>query len=162
MTIRPFATADLEAVATLHAISRRHAYAELLPADALTRVTPEAMLEEWRSLLAKSPDRRLIVSEESGRLLGFCMTTLHPEQAELNAIHVHPEHHGSGAATALHDEILAIMRSAGCGSAHLWVLEGNEPAQAFYRRNGWTFDGTRDSHAIGGADADILRYARTL
>ena len=162
MTIRPFETSDLPALATLHAVSRRHAYADILPAEALARVTPEAMLEEWESLLAKKPARRLIVADESGGMVGFCMTTLHPETAELNAIHVHPERHGSGAATALHDEILDIMRAAGCGSAILWVLEGNERAQAFYRRNGWTFDGTRDSHPIGGADADILRYARTL
>jgi len=160
--IRPFETADLPAVATLHAVSRRHAYAGLLPADALARVTPEAMLAEWESLLAKNPARRLIVADESGDLVGFCMTTLRPDTAELNAIHVHPDHHGSGTATALHDEILEIMRTDGCGSAYLWVLEGNERAQAFYRRNGWTFDGTRDSHTIGGADADILRYARTL
>ena len=86
--IRPFETADLPALATLHAVSRRHAYADLLPAGALDDAPP------W-----------------DGRA---------------TAIHEHPDHRRSGAATALHDEILGIMRAAGCGLSILWVVAGDQ------------------------------------
>jgi len=163
MSVRPYADSDLEALATLHAVSRRHAYAGLLPTVALDRITPASMITEWADRLAGSTeDNRLVVDEEHGALAGFSMCTIHPDRAELNAIHVHPDHHGTGVAAALHDAVLDVMRAAGCPTAYLWVVVGNERAQAFYRRNGWTFDGTRDQHAIGGVPADIERWTRRL
>lgn len=163
MTIRPYADSDLEALAALHTLSRRHAYAGLLPAEAIDRITPAAMLAEWADLLAGSTeDRRLVVDEQDGRVVGFSMCTIADGRGELNAIHVHPDHQGTGVATALHDAVVDVMRAAGCPTAYLWVLVGNERAQAFYRRHGWSFDGTRDSHEIGGVPADIERWTRPL
>lgn len=161
--LRPYADADLEALATLHAVSRRHAYAGTLPPEAIERVTPQAMLEQWADRLAEPlPGRQIVVAESGGRLVGFAMTTVVADGGELNAIHVHPDHHGTGVAVALHDLAMDQLRDGGCAAAYLWVLVGNERAQAFYRRHGWVFDGTRDSHPIGGFDADILRYAKDL
>jgi len=42
------------------------------------------------------------------------------------------------------------------------VLRGNERAQSFYRRNGWTHDGTTSSHEVGGVDVPVLRYRRPV
>ena len=48
-----------------------------------------------------------------------------------------------GAKAAGLSEISRLMEVAiGNGPASLWVLEGNERAQAFYRRKGFVADGT--------------------
>lgn len=164
MIVRPATEDDLEAVGALHALSRRQAYADLIPADALAAITDEAMIAEWRTGMAHSTeDHRVVVAVlDDGTVVGFSMITVRAEQAELNAIHVHPDQHGAGVAGALLEAVLGIMRDAGCTSTYLWVLDGNERAQAFYRRTGWTFDGTRDTHDIGGHAAEILRYSRPV
>jgi ribosomal protein S18 acetylase RimI-like enzyme len=164
MIVRPATEDDLEAVGALHALSRRHAYADLIPPDALAAITDEAMIADWRLGMAQATeDHRVVVAVlADGTLAGFSMITVRGAEAELNAIHVHPDQHGTGVAGALLDTVLAIMREAGCTSTYLWVLEGNERAQAFYRRTGWTFDGTRSSHEIGGHPAEILRYSRAV
>ena len=41
MPIRPASVEDLAAVGRVHAVSRAAAYVDLLPADALARVTPK-------------------------------------------------------------------------------------------------------------------------
>jgi ribosomal protein S18 acetylase RimI-like enzyme len=52
---------------------------------------------------------------------------------------------------------VAIGREA----ASLWVLEGNERAMAFYRRNGFTADGARaDEEFFGVSEIRMVRPAQ--
>jgi ribosomal protein S18 acetylase RimI-like enzyme len=52
---------------------------------------------------------------------------------------------------------VAIGREA----ASLWVLEGNERAMAFYRRNGFTTDGARaDEEFFGVPELRMVRGAQ--
>jgi GNAT superfamily N-acetyltransferase len=164
MIIRVYEPGDLEALGRLHALSRRHAYAGLLPPEAIERIDATEMTAGWvRRFATTDRTYAVLVAEVAGGLAGFCMVTLEDDEtAVLNAIHVHPDYHGSGMAPRLHDEAVAVMRAWGCGSAYLWVLVGNDRAQAFYRRHGWVADGTRGSQSIGGVDAPILRYALAL
>jgi ribosomal protein S18 acetylase RimI-like enzyme len=164
MIIRAYEPGDLDALGRLHALSRRHAYAELLPAEAIERIDATEMAAGWGRRFATT-DRAyaVLIAEGAGELAGFCMVTLEADDtAVLNAIHVHPDCHGSGLAARLHDEAVAVMRAWACGSAYLWVLVGNDRAQAFYRRHGWVADGSRGLHSIGGVDVPILRYTRPL
>ena len=50
----------------------------------------------------------------------------------------------------------------GATSAELSVLEGNRRAQAFYRRRGWTTDGTTSSHEVGGVVVPVLVFRRPV
>ena len=71
---------------------------------------------------------------------------------ELWAINVLADHHGTGVAQALLDAAL------GDDDAYLWVVEGNERAQSFYRRNGFAVDGGRKRDERLGVDE--LRMTR--
>jgi len=44
----------------------------------------------------------------------------------------------------------------------LHVIEGNERAQAFYRRNGWHLCGPAGSHEVAVAVVPILEYRLAL
>ena len=154
-------------VGALHAASRAAAYAGLVDAAALARVTPERQAAVWRDRLAQ-PHRRatlLVATTDQGEPVGFahgCTDGPPAAEAQLDAIHVLPEHLGRGAGPLLLEAAVARFAAWGCSGAWLWVVEGNERAQAFYRREGWTHDGTRESHEVGGSIVPILRYRRPL
>ena len=80
---------------------------------------------------------------------------------ELYAIYVLPTSWGTGAGRALIQRTEESLRSAGFGEAILWVLEGNERAERFYRAAGWEQDG-RKVDQFQGAAVSELRYRKRL
>ena len=53
------------------------------------------------------------------------------------------------------------MREYGFERAILWVLEGNERGERFYRAAGWERHG-RKLDTFGGAEVSELRYRKAL
>jgi GNAT superfamily N-acetyltransferase len=154
---------DAEGVGLVHAVSRAAAYAGLVPADALARVTPVSQADYWRTRLATERDPHWVhVVTVDGRIEGFTHGSADGDTATLNALHVLPPLHGTGTGQPLHDRLLADFAGWGCRTAVLWVLEGNERAQSFYRRNRWTSDGGRTLHQVGGVDVPAIRYRRPI
>ena len=163
LEIRPATAADLPEVGRIHALSRNAAYAGLLPADALARVTPERQEAVWRERVADAPARSaLLVATDNWQVVGFTFGNADGDHARLDALHLLPERHGGGAGQAMHDALLERFAAWGCTDAELSVLRGNERAQSFYRRNGWTHDGTTSSHEVGGVVVPVLVYRRTV
>lgn len=161
--IRPYRDEDIADIGRVHANSRRAAYVDLLPAEALDRITAEGQEAYWRARLAREPEPHcMFVLHVQGIVAGFVLGTADGPVGTVNAIHLLPDMHGSGAGQAMHDRVLEEFRSWGCESAMLWVLEGNGRAQAFYRRNGWSLDGDRDVAVMGGADVPVVSYRRAI
>jgi ribosomal protein S18 acetylase RimI-like enzyme len=160
LRVRRWVPADLDRIGLVHSRSRQDAYASLVPAEALARVTPEQQVRAWTARLFSLPEQHAaIVVEHEGEVVGFALAQLDAESgAELNAIHVLPEHHGTGAGQSLMDEVFKAFGEWGVAEAHLHVIEGNERAQAFYRRNGWRLHGPAGAHEVGGATVPILEY----
>jgi GNAT superfamily N-acetyltransferase len=162
--IEPITADEIEELAKLHAISRRNAYRGVVADEYLRRVSDQERIAHWKVRLAD--DSRLkaaIGAHEAGRLVGFAVATHDtPGYATLNAMHVHPDRRAAGIGQLLHDEILHTMRAWACINAQLWVVAGNQRAQAFYRHNGWSEDGTRSTHTIGGGTVETVRYVRKL
>lgn len=99
------------------------------------------------------------VVEDDGEVVGFALGQFDTEfGAELTAIHVLPECHGTGAGQALMDVVVDAFHEWGVIDALLYVLDGNGRAQAFYRRNGWRLFGSAGSHDVGGSLVPILEY----
>ena len=163
MEIRPAGPDDVDAIGHVHALSRNAAYVDLLPAPALARVTPARQAAVWRERLADLPEpHAALVVTVDATVRGFAVGRAENSTAHLVAIHVLPGLHGTGAGQGLHDRLLEDFAAWGCTHAELWVLDGNERAQSFYRRNGWTHDGTTAEHDVGGAVVPILRYRRPV
>ena len=160
MIVRRYDERDLTRIGLIHSRSRRAAYAGLVPPDALARITPEEQAEVWRARMATLPSPNApVVVEVGGEVVGFAVGRLTPDTgAELTAIHVLPEHRGTGAGKALLDAVVAAFGRWGVSDARLHVIAGNERAQAFYRRNGWLLRGSAGTHEIGGATVPVLEY----
>jgi GNAT superfamily N-acetyltransferase len=173
--VRPWDDDDLPTVGRLHALSRHHAYAELVDPAALARVSPASQETVWRSRWAElhAGARRglpfaALLADIDGDAVGFAVALALPQpdedgsQAELNALHVLPRHHGTGVAHQLMDGVVTALRAWSVDVAHLLVLEGNARAEAFYRRTGWTLRGPAGTHDVGGTQVPVLRYELRL
>jgi len=79
----------------------------------------------------------LVAARKDGRLLGvaFGFTEIPGEQYALCEIMVAPDHQRRGIAKRLHDELLAPRPEH---RADLYVRKDNAPAQAAYKKWGWT------------------------
>ncbi len=172
--VREWHDDDLPTIGRLHAVSRHHAYADLVDPVALARVSPASQEAVWRARWAGLRDRAAqgrpyvsLLAEAGGLPVGFAVAFVPatPDDragAELNALHVLPSHHGTGVAQALMRGVVDALGTWGVTRAHLLVLEGNARAEAFYRRAGWVLRGPAGTHDVGGAEVPVLRYELRL
>ena len=65
---------------------------------------------------------------------------------------------GNGVGSALLRAALATLREDGYDQVYLWCIEGNERAERFYRRHGFTRTDERVEYRIGSGDVTDLRY----
>ena len=99
--------------------------------DYLEGLDPEAFATSWRERLADPlPDTLRLVARDEQGIVGFSTAGPPriddpPADFELYAINLLPRAQGTGLA----DELLD--RTLGERAAYLWVIEGNERAQAF-------------------------------
>lgn len=145
-TIREPQKSDAEAIARVHVESWKETYGHLLPEDFFGGDLHHRRLGMWQRMLASGTDPFVVrVGESSeGEIVGFILIgpsddpKTAPRKRSLFAIYVMNSHHGTGMGQALLD--------AGLGDdpAVLQVEKTNLRAQAFYRRNGFEFDGVED------------------
>ena len=143
-TTREPAPDDAVPLADLHVLAWRETYAHLLPRDFFNDEYVEARRQMWHAILSNPrEDEAIRVAQSDHEIIGFAWAQPAtrgagdgpPRDRELNAIYLAQAHYGSGAAQVLLDETL------GPGPATVWVAKGNPRAIAFYRRNGFDFDG---------------------
>ncbi|OBG23224.1 N-acetyltransferase [Mycobacterium sp. 852002-51057_SCH5723018] len=91
------------------------------------------------------PRRAIITAAHDGRIIGYAMLIRDAagNTAELSKIYVLPDHHGTGASTALMDRALATAESWGVRCVWLGVNQANQRAQRFYAKSGFNVNGTR-------------------
>lgn len=109
------------------------------------------------------------VFEIKGRIQGFYQVQRHLGRAAhvayLGTLAVAPEVQGQGIASAMMEEALARLRSAGITRVELAVEADNPRAIAFYERLGFVHEGTqRAAYKRAGDDAfvDELLYGLLL
>jgi GNAT superfamily N-acetyltransferase len=156
---------DLSAVGVLHWRSRDAAYAGVLSAETLARVSADSLAAWWTERWKwERETHRLTVAEAGGTPVGF--TYVGPSEtpgcAELYAIHVEPELVGTGVGRQLMANALVQLAEIGGDRAVLWVLTANERARRFYERGGWLPDGGTRVEAVNGEPVPQLRLTRPL
>ncbi|MEU6020427.1 GNAT family N-acetyltransferase [Micromonospora sp. NPDC047134] len=167
VTLRAATADDIAAVGRLHQRSRVAAYSSILPPEALTDPTPEAMADYWTLRWSyERTDHRMTVAERKGTLVGFSYLGPDdegdPDTGLLNALHLEPAERGRGIGRALMIDALAAMGRHGWRRAVLWVLRDNAPARRFYERGGWQRTGLERDDMIGNVSVRQLRYTRAL
>lgn len=160
--IRQPTSADAPRIAELHVAAWRETYAHLLPGDFFDEEHIQGRYSMWKRILADSRKEWAVrIAERSRDLIGFAMVGPSlgfdgedlPRDRQVYSIYVLERHHGDGVGQALLDSAL------GENPAMLWVAKENPRAIAFYRRNGFEFDGTEqiDPGAPSITDARMSR-----
>lgn len=115
------------------------------------------------------PQRRILTAVREGRIIGYAMlingVSDDPEvqravdirpAAEISKMYVLAAHHGAGVATALMDAALAAAAQWGTGCVWLGVNQKNKRAQQFYKRHGFTVNGTRSFRLGAHTESDYV------
>jgi ribosomal protein S18 acetylase RimI-like enzyme len=116
----------------------------IAPEDIASFVDANLSAERFAEYLA-DPRRATLTAARDGRILGYAMLVrdADDDNAELSKIYVLADHHGAGVSAALMD--LGVSTAEAWGVRRLWlgVNQGNERAQRFYLKHGFTINGTR-------------------
>ena len=126
MTLRPYRTGDLAAIAALfyesvHTLCRGDYTEEQLDAWATGHIDEGAWDASFRA-------HHTLVAEEDGALLGFADMT---EDGYLDRLYVHPAHTGKGVATALVNAL-----EAACPAAQ-FTTHASMTARPFFEKRGY-------------------------
>ncbi|HXF89348.1 MAG TPA: ribosomal protein S18-alanine N-acetyltransferase [Xanthobacteraceae bacterium] len=127
---------DAAAIAALHAASFRRGWSE----------------DEVERLLA---DRAVLAHRavHNGAVVGFILSRLAADEAEILSIAVAPARRGKGMARAMLDLHMRRLAGLGIRSLFLEVDEDNAPACRLYRRAGFRTVGRRPGYYRQGRDA---------
>jgi GNAT superfamily N-acetyltransferase len=150
---------DADAIAALHADSWRRHYRGAFSDSFLDGDVTSVLLDRWRMRLATpDPRTRTILARQDGELVGLAHTELgaHPEWgALLDNLHVAYGRKRQGIGKRLIALTARAVLDAAPGTRlHLWVLDQNTAARAFYAALGGE---AMHSHVAGPPGGDPSR-----
>jgi ribosomal protein S18 acetylase RimI-like enzyme len=155
LTIRAATVDDARAIAEVHVASWRAGYRGLMADAYLADLSVEQRVALWETILADGETSVLVAGEGVEGFVAF-----NPRTGEIGALYVAPARFREGVGSALlaaaHDALVA----AGRRESTLWVVEGNEPAFAFYERHGYVRDNAIALHEPTGLEQ--IRMARQV
>jgi diamine N-acetyltransferase len=154
--IRRGVDGDAPSLAELAAITFPLATPQSSEATAVVSFIRDVLSAERFTGYLADPTRIVLVAEADGALVGYAMLVAgdpdDPEVAaavttrptiDLNKFYVHPDCHGSGAASTLMTGAIDAARAAGARAMWLGVNNENDRANRFYEKHGFAVVGTK-------------------
>ena len=132
--------------------------------DVATFIDAELSTARFAEYLA-DPDKRVLTVNTGGRIIGYAIL-VHPAgepAVELSKFYLLPDHHGTGAATALMRAALDMAGASGAAGAQtIWlgVNRNNDRAQGFYRKSGFEVTGSRTFEVGNATEHDLIMSRR--
>lgn len=137
MTLRRGMLLDAPVFAALHAASFLDPWSE----DSFAALLSQPGVAGW--LTAEPPE-------------GLLLARAAADEAEILTVAVIPAARRKGAAGALIDEMLRVLRDGGTQRVFLEVAANNTAALALYARKGFVPCGRRPGYYAGGVDAIVM------
>ncbi|MDO5711842.1 MAG: GNAT family N-acetyltransferase [Micrococcales bacterium] len=157
--VRPATVVDAERLGWVHVEAWREAYPGIVAQKALDALDPAARADRWREWLRhpQNPMHLRLGIDPTDQIVGMIAAGPSrdedsPTDWELRAINVLRVAQGTGLADAL------VADAVGDRPAHLWVLEENPRALAFYRRIGFApDDGRKYDESLAAWELRLVR-----
>jgi GNAT superfamily N-acetyltransferase len=158
LVIRDVGRGDAAGLAAVHVGAWLAAYRGLMSDAFLDGISVEQWETRWSQRLSEVDLPPVRVAARAHAIVGFCRLAspsrdqdAASDVAEIAALNVSPAAWRSGVGTALMTDALERLSRDGWGTATLWLVENNARAEQFYKRLGFTFDGTTQAHEELGA-----------
>jgi ribosomal protein S18 acetylase RimI-like enzyme len=140
--VRPAEPADAAGIAAVVVATWQVAYRGLLPDEVLAGLSVTERAHFWSGVLTEPVPRSAVLVTEVGAagVVGFAAVGPSTDPAataddgQLYAMYLLPEYWGRGLGHYLHSAALRRLGELDFRRAHLWVLETNERAIAFYEK----------------------------
>ena len=162
LTFREASEEDAGLISRINAASWRTCYCGLIAEDYLARLQDEYWTPSVRAWLGSGQvygTLALIYGEPVGAILyGRGRDERFGDWCELISLYLLPQYTRRGIGSALLEEAMRIMREDGYDHFYLWAIDGNEPADCFYRKHGFRRTDDRVPYRIGGQDVTDVRY----
>lgn len=170
MVIREATLNDVPALAEIHVLAWRSAYAGHMPHAVLDDLSIEKRNSDWQRWLSEPGPGTTLVVETGDKLVAFC--TYGPSRdddaegkniGEILALNVHPEFWHCGYGKALCAAVLREAQRRQWEAVTLWMLKSNERAHLFYQALGFSLDGLeRSDQGLVCVKLDEVRYGIRL
>lgn len=155
-------TDDRAEISGIYEKSWKNAYRGIVPDSYLDSI-PEG---RWASKVDNSEWKTLVFSCD-GKLVGtcsFCASRFDDFRGygEIISIYFLQEYTGKGYGRKLLERAISELRKDGYSVVHLWVLEENLNARAFYSKLGFTETGSVIEDEIGGKKLKEISVVRRI
>lgn len=162
--VRPAAVADAQAIAGVHIRAWQAAYRGMLADAYLDGLDTTERGRWWRNQLEHPDWGTTWVAQIEQDVVGFL--SLGPSRdedadsrtLEIYSVYLEPPLIGSGVARDLMRTALADVPAR--SAVTLWTAAQSERARHFYRRHGFSPDGTERTEEIGGTELPEVRFRR--
>lgn len=162
--IREATAEDAMLISRIIASSWRGAYQTLIDPMYLARLPEEYWLSSMRSWL-ESGRMYGFIAEQNGQPLGCVVYGRgrdedHANWGEIVSLYTLPEDMGKGIGSTLLQGALHALAEDGYTRVYLWSIQGNDRAEHFYQRHGFSLTNERINYRIGSSDVTDVRLVR--
>lgn len=148
-SVRPATRDDVDEIVRIQSITWRTAYAELLPEEALARLSGPAAREAWMAAVAVGGGHHVLVATEGRWTVGFCAAAparaddpdAPAERGQIVTLLVEPRWGRRGHGRRLLAAAFEALAADGVTEGIAWVPEPDVASRACYERIGWDPDG---------------------
>lgn len=160
---------DAPAMAAVQVRTWREQYGDLLPADVLDSLDPDAIAAGWQQALAKPPDarNRVLVALERNLVTGFAVTgpATDPDcdqvaDGEVTDITVDPEKRHAGHGSRLVQACADTLRADRFTRAVTWLPATADDLRSFLTEAGWAPDGAHRTLDLTGDGSVTVKQVR--
>lgn len=163
MTIRCMTESDCKAIGKLYSAAWKEGYKGLIPQDFLDKITSENYA--LRARVNGFLDEGSFVAAEDGRIVAHCHARAAKEPelrgwGEIHTLYTHPGYWRQGYGTAVFRRAEDWLFAQGFNNVYLYVLDGNERAERFYKAQGYFPDLNTLCCDLGGVIVTENRFVK--
>lgn len=158
-TVREATPEDAQGITEVQFTAHQEVYASFLPEGTIQRANVDERTARWLTKIME-PKPNVFVAVNNHHVIGWSTSSLGRDiditaDWELEGLYTLSQCYGTGVGQALLE-----AATAGHPNVYLWVVEGNARAIAFYKRNGFIFDGSRKDAPLYDVAVPLLRMVK--
>lgn len=171
VSVRPARPADVAEIARIQLLTWRTAYASVVPAHVLDRLTVEEMAAPWAAAVDSppSPQHHVLTALEGDTQAGFA--ALGPADDEgldpattglVTTVLVEPRWGRRGHGSRLLAATADLLRADGAHTMVTWIFDRDPASRSFYTSAGWAPDGATRLLDMNGQMVSEVRLHASL